>query len=112
MPDEAQPLAPSAERLGGTAPTKPEPASGPAETPAGKTASGPVELALVPRRAVDGATVTVEVVAGAASAVVTFAAPTRARPPVTVPAGKRALLTVRYSARVESWAVVSAEGEP
>ncbi|MFF3614165.1 RelA/SpoT family protein [Streptomyces sp. NPDC002580] len=45
MPDEAQPLAPSAERLGGTAPTKPEPASGPAETPAGKTASGPVEHA-------------------------------------------------------------------
>ncbi|MGW3663345.1 RelA/SpoT family protein [Streptomyces sp. NPDC005141] len=45
MPDEAQPLAPSAERLGGTASTKPEPASGPAETPAGNAASGPVEHA-------------------------------------------------------------------
>ncbi|MFF0187133.1 RelA/SpoT family protein [Streptomyces sp. NPDC005244] len=45
MPDEAQPLAPSAERLGGTASTKPEPASGPAEKPAENAASGPVEHA-------------------------------------------------------------------
>ncbi|MFE9876971.1 RelA/SpoT family protein [Streptomyces sp. NPDC005784] len=45
MPDEAQPLAPSAERLGRTASTQPEPASGPAETPARNVASGPVEHA-------------------------------------------------------------------
>ncbi|WP_328556634.1 MULTISPECIES: RelA/SpoT family protein [unclassified Streptomyces] len=45
MPDEAQPLAPSAERLGRTASTQPEPASGPAETPAHDVASGPVEHA-------------------------------------------------------------------
>ncbi|MGW6257995.1 RelA/SpoT family protein [Streptomyces sp. NPDC055085] len=45
MPDEAQPLAPSAERLGGTASTKPEPASGPVEKPAENAASGPVEHA-------------------------------------------------------------------
>lgn len=46
MPDEAQPLAPSsAERLGGTASTKPEPVSGPAEKPAENAASGPVEHA-------------------------------------------------------------------
>ncbi|MFG2308294.1 RelA/SpoT family protein [Streptomyces sp. NPDC048566] len=45
MPDEAQPVAPSAERLGGTASTKPEPASGPAEQPAENAASGPVEHA-------------------------------------------------------------------
>ncbi|MFC8967707.1 RelA/SpoT family protein [Streptomyces sp. NPDC060011] len=45
MPDEAQPLAPSAERLGGTASTKPEPVSGPVEKPAENAASGPVEHA-------------------------------------------------------------------
>ncbi|MFE2299735.1 RelA/SpoT family protein [Streptomyces sp. NPDC059445] len=45
MPDEAQPLAPSAERLGRTASTQPEPASGPAEKPARNGASGPVEHA-------------------------------------------------------------------
>jgi GTP pyrophosphokinase len=45
LPDEAQPLAPSAERLGRTASTQPEPASGPAETPAHDVASGPVEHA-------------------------------------------------------------------
>ncbi|MFI0965575.1 RelA/SpoT family protein [Streptomyces sp. NPDC021080] len=43
MPDEAQPLAPSAERLGRTASTQPEPASGAAEKPAQNGASGPVE---------------------------------------------------------------------
>jgi GTP pyrophosphokinase len=45
LPDEAQPLAPSAERLGRTASTQPEPASGPAGTPARNVASGPVEHA-------------------------------------------------------------------
>ncbi|MFH8392445.1 RelA/SpoT family protein [Streptomyces sp. NPDC018036] len=45
MPDEAQPLAPSAERLERTASTQPEPASGAAEKPARKAASGPVEHA-------------------------------------------------------------------
>jgi GTP pyrophosphokinase len=45
LPDEAQPLAPSAERLGRTASTEPEPASGAAEKPARKAASGPVEHA-------------------------------------------------------------------
>ncbi|WP_445073033.1 RelA/SpoT family protein [Streptomyces sp. SAS_267] len=45
MPDEAQPLAPSAERLGRTASTQPEPASGAAEKPADDGASGPVEHA-------------------------------------------------------------------
>lgn len=45
MPDEAQPLAPSAERLGRTASTQPEPGSGAAEQPAAKAASGPVEHA-------------------------------------------------------------------
>ncbi|MEW2755460.1 hypothetical protein AB0944_23020, partial [Streptomyces sp. NPDC048399] len=45
MPDEAQPLAPSAERLGRTASTQPEPASGAAEKPADNGASGPVEHA-------------------------------------------------------------------
>ncbi|MFF4541373.1 RelA/SpoT family protein [Streptomyces aureus] len=45
MPDEAQPLAPSAERLGRTAATQPESASGAAEKPAHDGASGPVEHA-------------------------------------------------------------------
>ncbi|MFE2536008.1 RelA/SpoT family protein [Streptomyces sp. NPDC059371] len=45
MPDEAQPLAPSAERLGRTASTQPEPASGAAEKPALNGASGQVEHA-------------------------------------------------------------------
>ncbi|MFF3449550.1 RelA/SpoT family protein [Streptomyces sp. NPDC002667] len=45
MPDEAQPLAPSAERLERTASTQPESASGAAEKPARKVASGPVEHA-------------------------------------------------------------------
>ncbi|MFB7244848.1 RelA/SpoT family protein [Streptomyces populi] len=52
MPDEAQPLAPSAERLGRTASAQPEPASGAAEKPARKAASGPVEHA---QSAPDGA---------------------------------------------------------
>ncbi|MGW1069444.1 RelA/SpoT family protein [Streptomyces aureus] len=45
MPDEAQPLAPSAERLGRTAATQSESASGAAEKPAHDGASGPVEHA-------------------------------------------------------------------
>ncbi|MGW3916342.1 RelA/SpoT family protein [Streptomyces sp. NPDC005070] len=45
MPDEAQPLAPSAESLGRTAATQPEPASGAAEKPARNGASGQVEHA-------------------------------------------------------------------
>ncbi|MFD5519513.1 RelA/SpoT family protein [Streptomyces sp. NPDC127066] len=52
MPDEAQPLAPSAERLGRTASTQPEPAPGAAEKPAQNGASGPVEHA---QSAPDGA---------------------------------------------------------
>ncbi len=79
------------------------------------TAYGAVELAMAPGQAVDGATVTVEVVAEATPAAVTFAAPTtavaRARPPITIPAGKLALLTVRYSARVGRWVVVAADVE-
>jgi len=43
LPDEAQPLAPRAERLGVSA--KPEPASAPADKPAKNAASGPVEHA-------------------------------------------------------------------
>ncbi|MFD5637697.1 RelA/SpoT family protein [Streptomyces sp. NPDC127077] len=45
MPDEAQPLAPSAERLGRTASTQPEPASGATEKPALNGATGQVEHA-------------------------------------------------------------------
>ncbi|MFD5819953.1 RelA/SpoT family protein [Streptomyces sp. NPDC059618] len=45
MPDEAQPLAPSAERLERTASTQPESASAAAEKPARNVASGPVEHA-------------------------------------------------------------------
>ncbi|WP_329298623.1 RelA/SpoT family protein [Streptomyces sp. NBC_00659] len=52
MPDEAQPLAPSAERLERTASTQPEPAPGAAEKPAQNGASGPVEHA---QSAPDGA---------------------------------------------------------
>ncbi len=52
MPDEAQPLAPSAERLERTASTQPEPAPGAVEKPAQDGASGPVEHA---QSAPDGA---------------------------------------------------------
>ncbi|PBC65080.1 GTP pyrophosphokinase [Streptomyces sp. Tue6028] len=45
MPDEAQPLAPSAERLGVTPSAKPERASAPADRPAKNTTGGPVEHA-------------------------------------------------------------------